>query len=202
MHEFTPNATVLLIENHYRERIYDPYGLGPIIKCKIIATKNTDINGVVIFENEKLKTNKNTKHVLYVKNAWDKEMGYSCGYGEEFKNETDIYLNDKQFKIGSFQFQINNIFSTAIFNDSLIIKTDKLLYSSIHSNYSYEQGSVFTIIKVFNNISQPAIMLTDPYEDNGIFLLKIRKRKMGIVTTTIDTIKAYPNRLTKVMIDW
>ena len=31
---------------------------------------------------------------------------------------------------------------------------------------------------------------------------QIRKRKMGVVTDVVDTIKVYPNTLTTVMIDW
>ena len=30
----------------------------------------------------------------------------------------------------------------------------------------------------------------------------IRKRKMGVVTDVVDTIKVYPNTLTTVMINW
>lgn len=201
LHDFVSNATVLLVEKHYRNRIYDPYGLGPHISCKTISEKETDINGTVVFDNEKLKTNKNTRYALFVKKAWDMEKTYTCDYAIEFKNETEIYLDDKR-RSGGFQFQINNLFAAAISGDSITIRTTKLIYPEIYSDQSYLTGFKTEIIKAYDNTMQSASVLTDLFEDNGTYLLQIKKRKSGLITNSTDTFKSYPNRSNIIQINW
>jgi hypothetical protein len=49
----------------------------------------------------------------------------------------------------------------------------------------------------------PSVIKSEVIKTKGQRLRRhIRKRKMGVVTDVVDTIKVYPNTLTTVMIDW
>lgn len=205
IHEFTPNATVSLIERHVRKSV-NPYGFGDLIfKCKVVATAQTDQNGNATIDFNKIKKRDNFDYLLHVSNAWGKEYHYSCGVGgDSFKSSQEVYLNDKTYRTGTFNFQVNNLFDNSITGDSLVIKYIKLIYPDIKTNEVYWTGFNSKISFGFdvNQVPYSNQIQTDTNFDNGVYLLIIKKIKNGVTTLFQDTVKTYPNRLTTIPINW
>lgn len=205
IHEFTPNATVSLVERHVRKSV-NPYSFGELLyNCKVVAKAQTDQNGMATIDFHKIKKRNNFDYLLFVSNAWGKEYHFSCGAGgENFKSNQEIYLNDKTYRTGTFKFQINNLFNNSISGDSLLINYIKLFYPDIKTNEVYWTGFNGKIIFGFdiNHTPYSNQIQTDPILDNGVYLLNIKKIKNGIITQYKDTIKAYPNRQTTIPINW
>jgi len=91
-------------------------------------------------------------------------------------------------------------------NDSLIVSIYTAEYYDPIAGHSQGGGSVFGSFPfhdVNNPPNNPAVILLNPIKTlGGRKISKIRKRKFGNVTTTIDTIRIYPGQTKLYQITW
>lgn len=200
LNEYVSNATIVLVERHKG-------GIFGGISCKEIATTVTDNNGECLFDKDKLRTNGNYDYYCAVKESWGIPQTYPCGGKTSrflAKGKTqDLLMTD--YADGYLRVQYNNLLNPSQSGDSLIIGISTIGYydpivgdvpggGGVFGNWNYygESGYPF-----------PAIILSDPVKTiGGKKLVFIRKHKMGVITTSVDTIKVYPNQTTIVQVNW
>ena len=199
LNEHVSNATIVLVEKK-------DGGLFSKGGCKEIATAVTDQNGECAFDEEKLKKNASYSYFCAVKESWGLQQSYPCeGIADRFlkKGDTQDWLItdyiDTYFKV-----KYNNIFNPGTNGDSLISTVDQVLYYDPISGHNQGGGGVSGLIIDYNtyypfpNLSYSQVVKIFANR----LIVKTRKRKMGIVTTSIDTVKAYPNKTTIIEINW
>ena len=193
LNEYVPNATIVLNE----------------IKssgCTEIASAITDANGTAVFSKENLHTSSSYKYKLGVKDSWGVTHQDPCS------SQTQNYLNvggtnniqlsdyvDAQVKI-----QYNNVFNPGISGDSLICSVVQSYYCDpVYGGCQGGEGIGGVTIDYNTYFPFPTPSITQPVTIFANRLtVKIRKRKMGIVTSSIDTVKAYPNQNNVIQINW
>lgn len=176
------------------------------VSCKEIATATTDASGTAIFNDTKLKKREGYVYYPVTKEAWGITNSYPCGgYNGAFltKGGTNTIIKSDRTDGGIVKVQYNNLFSPAVNGDSIYV------FAYVITNYDPELGHDIGGAGVHGNFiafdsSQSPYQSPKYYESNinGKIIVKIRKRKMGVVTTTIDTIKAYPNQTTTIQVNW
>jgi hypothetical protein len=192
LNEYVPNATIVLNE----------------IKssgCTEIASAITDANGTAVFSKENLHTSSSYKYKLGIKESWGVTHQDPCSsQTQNFLNvggTNNVQLSD--YVDAQVKIQYNNVFSPGINGDSLICLINQSNYCDPIDGGCQGGGIENAHIDYNSYFPLPNPLLTQPVT---IFanklIVKIRKRKMGIVTTTIDTIKAYPNKTTTIQVNW
>ncbi len=174
--------------------------------CTEIASATTDSEGNCSFSKEKLKTGAKYTYYLAVAEAYGKPQDYPCG------GKTSGFLNvgetiKETLEVGSipayFRVQINNLFNLAIIGDSLIVNIHNPKYTLPGSQYPKGGGGVYSGGGIFNGTIPSSVILDEIKNTNaGKNTIHLRKRKMGIVTTSIDTVKIYPYETKTIEINW
>ncbi|MBL7910762.1 MAG: hypothetical protein JNJ41_06895 [Bacteroidia bacterium] len=202
LNEYVANGTVVLVEKKG-----DSGGgiFSGTSSCKEVASAVTDANGECYFDNEKLRSNRD--YFLAVKESWGSEQGYPCGgsyFGNVEKGGThDMVVIDEAD--GYFQIQYNNLLNPSQQDDSLIVSLVSIEYNNPKGGVVQGNGGVFGNWNYYgqNGFPFPSTIIVTPIKTKGQRLKRtIRKRKMGIVTTTIDTVKVYPKQTTIIPINW
>lgn len=200
LNEYVSNATIVLVEKK-------DGGLFSKGGCKEIATAVTDNNGECTFDEEKLKKNASYSYFCAVKESWGLQQSYPCeGIADRFLKKggaQDWIVTD--YGDGTVQLQYKNLFNPAQIGDSLYaIATRESFYDPIAGHDVGGGGVNNNSIQSFDpgQIYPPIIDATYPTKASGVFVIKTRKRKLGVVSTRVDTVKAYPNKTTIIEINW
>ena len=202
--EYVANAKVILIE---RKGEGSGGFLVPAASCKEIAEVTSDANGYCSFDKERLKINNNRTYFCSIKESWGKTQFYTCagrtsGFIDVGKTQ-DIILSDEADAY--VQVQYNNALNPSVSGDSLIVSISGIKYINPKDGKEIGGGGINGGISTHDDPNYPfaSILKSEIIKTTGQRLRRqIRKRKMGVVTDVVDTIKVYPNTLTTVMINW
>lgn len=202
LNEYVANAKVALVERKGEGSLFGD------VSCEEIASATTNNNGECFFEKEKLRSTNKYQYFCAVTNSWGIQQAYSCvGKSSNFLlkgREQDWLVTD--YGEGYLQVQYNNLLNPSQPNDSLIVSIFTAEYYDPILGHSQGGGSVFGAFP-FHDINNPpnnpaVITLNSIKTLSGRKVAKIRKRKFGNVTTSIDTIKIYPNQTKVFQINW
>ncbi|MEO6302853.1 MAG: hypothetical protein ABIP51_06750 [Bacteroidia bacterium] len=201
--EYVANATVVLIEKK------GDNGGGILVgnaSCKEIAWAITDSNGECFFDKEKLKSNKKYDYFFTISNIYGQTQNYPC-QGKNYldKGKVQEIILDGSYYDGYLKVQYNNLLNPSQQDDSLNVRITSTYYNLPNEPYAFGGDGVFVAFPFYgcNGFPFPAILYVNSIKtQGGKKIVNIRKRKMGIVTTTIDTVKVYPNQTTIVPINW
>jgi len=206
LNEYVANAKIVLIE---RKGVGGGGFFGGGASCKEIAEATTDRNGECFFDKEKLRTSENYFYFCSVKESWGVSQYYTCagrtsGFIDVGKNQDIIASDDGE---GYFQVQYNNLLNPSQPNDSLIVSLQTIEYKNTKGSTVIGGGGVFAgggwYLPSNPPPNWPSVYLTNLTKTKAQRLKRsIRKRKLGVVTTSVDTIKVYPNQTITVVIDW
>jgi hypothetical protein len=96
------------------------------------------------------------------------------------------------------------MFNPAVNGDSLILSINSPRYEVPNQPYPFGGGGVFFSSPVYKSgpWGTPFILQDINKTIAGKHTIHIRKRKMGIVTQTIDTVKIYPYETKTIEINW
>ncbi|MCU0360193.1 MAG: hypothetical protein MUF75_05650 [Bacteroidia bacterium] len=178
------------------------------VSCIEIASATTDTEGNCSFDKEKLKTGAKYTYYLAVAEAYGKAQDYPCGgktsgfleIGENQNQKLDVGGIEATLRI-----QFNNLLNPSQPGDSLIIGLSTIEYNT-PKGIALGGGGVFSAFPYYNINSPPnfpAILLTEPQQTEAQRLKRyIRKRKLGVMTIKVDTIKVRPYETNTVVIDW
>ena len=204
LNEYVANAKIVLVD----KKGYSNDGKHAGSKdCEEIANAITDNNGECFFDREKLVSSKKHNYFVAVKESWGAEQFYPCGGDAlcyiDVGNNNDKVLSD----VGEADFiiQYNNLLNPSQQDDSLIVNLFTIGYTDLVGNVFQGNEGVFGTSHFYGYNGFPfASSFTTPLMKIKSQRLKctIRKRKMGIVTTTVDTVKVYPNQTTTIPINW
>lgn len=197
------NANVVIIERKSGGGI-----LSAGYNCKEIAQAVTDSKGECEFDKERLRTKDNYDYFVVINHAYGKEQAYPCG------GKTSGYLNvgktnEQLIHYSSFdaffQIKYNHLLNPAEPGDSLNIGITSPKYSIPGQAHPFGGGGAFTAFPYYGANGYPfaAEILTPPVKTNaGKHIMYIYKRKMGLVTTSVDTVKIYPYETKIIDVNW
>jgi hypothetical protein len=203
--EYTSGATIAIIE---RKGTAGGGIFAGSASCKEIATAVTDVNGVAVFNDTKLKRREGYEYYPVIKEAWGTTNNYPCGgYNGVLldKGKTNTIIKSDRSDGGDIKIQYSNLFNPAIIGDSIyIIGTRISGYDPELNHVVGETGGFLGRMEKYDfaKPSYPNLMVDNGPKLNGRFRLYIFKKKLGVITTTIDTIKAYPNETKIVQVNW
>lgn len=197
------NAKVVLIERELST-------FGNTYSCNEIASARTDANGNCNFDKEKLKDRSKFEYFLVVAEAYGKAQTYPCGgktsgflkVGDNQKQKLDVGGIKTVFKV-----QYNNLLNPSQPNDSLIVSLTTIAFTQANGSPFLGGGGVFGGFQYYLPLnpppSYPSIYTTEVITTEAQRLKRyIRKRKLGVMSVKIDTIKVLPNQTNIVEIDW
>jgi hypothetical protein len=175
--------------------------------CEEVDSKITDAMGHCNFDREKLRTNSSYQYFIGIAEAYGKPQDYPCGgkssgflkVGEKQNQFYDVGIIEAYVKV-----QINNLMSPSIIGDSLFVAVANPKYQIPGQPNIIGGGSVLLAGGWNTGFSNyPAVIITEGKKtDAGKNTVHIRKRKMGVVTTSIDTVKIYPYETKVIEINW
>jgi 5-hydroxyisourate hydrolase-like protein (transthyretin family) len=194
LNEYVANATVVLLEMTSSN-------------CTELATATTDNSGTAMFSKEKLHTSSSYHYQFGIKESWGIAHANACGtqaqnYLEVGKTQ-EVQISD--YLEIEYRVRCNNTFNPGISGDSLRCDVAPMVYYDPMLGHTQGGGGGATVIFAYD-VSYP---MTAVYTSSStkIFANRLvvttRKRKLGILTTTVDTVRAYPsNGVTIVDINW
>ena len=197
------NAEVIIIESQYKGGLFNAG-----TQCKEIAHATTDANGQCFFDNLKLKKNQNVQYAAKIKYSYDKSDNYHCNVTEnseiKLENSNNKVLNSSTYDC-FFKVQFNNLLNPSQTNDSIAIGIISPKYEVPGQPYPFG-GGVYSGWSYYgdNGFPYPSVVISNysTKSNAGKHVLKIYKKKMGVVTQTIDTIKIYPYETKTIEINW
>lgn len=204
LNEYVANATVVLVE----KKGESGGGIfGGNASCKEIAVMTTDANGECYFDKENLRTAGKYNYFCAVKQSWGLDQFYTCGGRTsgfiEKGGSQQIILTDEAD--GFLQVQFNNLLNPSQQGDSLIVSLVTIEYPNPKGGVVQGNGGVFGNYNFYgeHGFPFPAVIISNIIKTKGQRLKRrIRKIKMGVLTTSVDTIKVYPNQTKIVEINW
>jgi hypothetical protein len=202
MNEPVANAKVVLVERK-ESGLFTSNA-----SCSEIANATTDANGNCSFDNEKLRSNSSYDYFLAVSNAYGVPQSYPCGgfsAGFLTKGKPQQKTLDASSFDAYFVVQYNNLLNPSQMGDSLVVTITNPQYLIPGEPNTFGGGGVFYAFPYYgcNGFPFPNIITTESVRtDAGRNTVHIRKRKMGVTTTSVDTVKIYPNQTATVVINW
>jgi hypothetical protein len=136
------------------------------------------------------------------------QQAYTCagktsGYIPKGKDQEWLVTD---YAEGYLQVQLNNLLSPSQPADSLIVSIISTEYYDPILGHSQAAASLFGTYEFYdinNPPNHPAIIMANPIKTvAGIKIATIRKRKLGNVSTTVDTFKIYPGQTKLYQINW
>jgi hypothetical protein len=171
-----------------------------------IASGTTNDNGVVVFNNEKLRSNSKFEYVYRITEAWGSKNTNTdpAKYDNIRKGKANDFVICDYTK-GTASVRFSNLFVPAQQGDSLSVLTYWYdLYDPFEESYIKGDG-----IYDFSLVYDPAVNLpvnysfsSYPDQAGGKVLLTIRKRKLGVLTLDTVTVQFYPKKTTVIPINW
>ena len=180
---------------------------GASYSCEEIDSKTTDAKGQCSFDREKLRTGSSYQYYFGISSAYGIQQTYPCGgktSGFIKVGETqEQMLNVNEFD-ANFRVQLNNFLIPSMVNDSFDVRVNSPMYEVPNQPYAFGGGGVFSKSGYQWGGGNPSpVVLSDFIKTNaGKNTVHIRKRKLGVVTTSIDTVKIYPNETKIIEINW
>lgn len=198
------NAEVIIIESQYKGGLFNAG-----IQCKEIAHATTDGEGKCVFNNLKLKKNNGVQYAAKIKYSYGKSDNYNCNVTEnsevKLERTNNLVLNSSTYDC-FLKVQFNNLLNPSQPNDSIAIGLISPKYEVPKQPYPFGGGGVYSGWSYYgdNGFPYPSIVISNsPVKSNaGKHVLKIYKKKMGVVTQTIDTVKIYPYETKVIEINW
>lgn len=197
------NAEVIIVESTLRGGLFNASS-----DCREIASATTNKEGRCAFDNLKLKTKKGVQYAAKIKYSYGKSDRYNCNVTQNSEvkkgSSNKLILNSSTYD-SYFKVQYNNLLNPSIPGDSIIVYLTSPKYEVPGQPYPFGGGGVFNDFNSFYdpNFPYPEVINTQTEETNaGKHVLKIYKKKMGVVTQTIDTIKIYPYETKMIEINW
>ena len=196
------NAEVIIVESSYSGNIFSAS-----VKCKQIASATTDANGQCVFNDLKLKKNGSQQYAAKIKYSYGKSDFYNCNVTDNSKislGNNNLILNSSDYN-AYLRVQYYNTLNPSISGDSLIVSIASPRYTVPGQPFPFGGGGVFVGWLFHDHPMYPfnsSILTTSEKTNAGKNVLRIRKRKMGVVTTSIDTIKIYPYETKIIEINW
>ena len=193
------NAKVVLVEKK---------GEGSDASCNIITSSTTDADGKCVFDQEKLRTSSNYSYYCAISEAYNTPQNYPCA------GKTSGYLdvgkpNSQMLNVSIFgaylKVQYNNLLNPSQSGDSINIVIACPKYNVPNDPDPFGGGGVFYSGFEYGCNGYPfnSICLTSAQKTYaGKNVMYTRKRKMGIVTTSVDTIKIYPYETKIIDVNW
>lgn len=199
LNEYVANAKIVLVERKQTARE---------TTCMEIASAVTDNNGNCYFDKEKLRSTSKYQYYCAVTESWGVQQSYPCaGKSSRFLSkgdEQDWLMTD--YADGYLQVQLNNLLNPSQPADSLIVDIFSAVYYDPLLGHTQGGGGLFIALPyhdINNPPNYPAVILDNPIKTlGGRKVVRIRKRKFGVVTTQIDTIKVYPGQTKLYQINW
>jgi hypothetical protein len=201
LNEYVANATIVLLEQTDKS-------LFSSSSCKEIASATTDANGVAVFSKENLRTSSSYHYQLGVKDSWGIAHENTCS--TQTQNYLDVgktqEIQISDYIEAQFKMQINNALNPSISGDSLVSIVAPMVYYDPMIGHT-QGGGGGGYSNLTHDISYPVVpvktWLSDKIFANRL-VVTIRKRKMGVVTTSIDTVRMHPynGAITTVQINW
>ena len=199
LNEYVANATIVLLEQTDKS-------LFSSSSCKEIASATTDANGVAVFSKENLRTSSSYHYQLGVKDSWGIAHENTCS--TQTQNYLDVgktqEIQISDYIEAQFEMQINNALNPSISGDSLVsIVAPMVYYDPMIGHTQGGGGGGYGVLT--QGTTYPSIIITPKTK---IFANRLvvttRKRKMGVVTESIDTVRMHPynGAVTTVQINW
>jgi hypothetical protein len=174
--------------------------------CEEVDSKITDAMGHCNFDREKLRTNSSYQYFIGIAEAYGKPQDYPCG--GKSSGFLKVGSTSKQtIDVGNFpaflKVQLNNFLIPSQANDSFFVSVRNPEYKVPGEQYP-RGGGVFSKSGYQWGGGNPSpVVISDLIKtDAGKNTVHIRKRKMGVVTTSIDTVKIYPYETKVIEINW
>jgi hypothetical protein len=205
LNEYVSGAVVSLLEIKDTKGFI---GIGSKTECNEIATVTTDANGIATFDKEKLHKASKYKYKLAIKESWGIAHSDPCGSAREdyldVGKTQEIQLSD--YLEIEYKVEYNSSYlNPGISGDSLIADIAPMVYYDPMIGHT-QGGGGGTTVNLTYDINYP---ITSTYYGpiRKIFANRLvvttHKRKMGIATITVDTVRAYPsNGLTIIRLNW
>lgn len=202
LNEPIANANVVIVERKTSGWLSASYS------CREVANATTDSNGECLFDEEKLKNREAYDYYAVINNAYGKAQYYPCG------GKTSGFLaigkvNEKQIHSENFEayikVQYNNLLNPAQAGDSIAVGVITPEYRVPGEPYAFGGGGIFSNRNYYgdNNFPYSSQFISNSITTiGGKHILKIYKKKMGVVTNTVDTIKIYPYETKLIEINW
>lgn len=205
LNEYVVGAEVCLLEIKVTTGFM---GIGSKTDCNEIETATTDANGIAIFDKEKLRTAQKYKYRVAMKESWGIAYKNPCSSSREeyldIGKTQDVQLSD--YHEIDYKVEYNSSYlSPSMSGDSLIATIQPMVYYDPLIGHTQGGGGGSYVILTHDN-NYPIINTTYS-QSTRIFANRLvvttRKRKMGIISTTVDTVRAYPsNGVTIVRLNW
>lgn len=200
LNETVPDATVVLIERYQSGR--------GTSSCKEVATAVTDSNGECTFNKEKLRNGQKYTYFFGITRAYGVAGFYACegktsGFLEKGKT-ANVTLGASVID-GNLIVKQNNLLNPSQPNDSISISIVSGTYYLPEHTIPSGGGGVLNTYAFYgmNGFPFPPVLISDVIKTAcGTKIIKVRKRKMGIVTASSDTIKIYPNETKTIVLNW
>ncbi|MEI6022180.1 MAG: hypothetical protein WCR21_13720 [Bacteroidota bacterium] len=179
-------------------------------QCNAFASATTDNNGECSFDKERLKTRNSYDYFLTVSNAYGQQLSSTCSG----KTSGFIKLGESQEQTidasglnGTLVVQYNNLLNPSQMGDSLIVSISTISYLNPKDGSIVQGGGGvfggFPFYNPNNPPNYPPTIVLDPKQTKAQRLQRyVRRRKMGVMSVKVDTVKIYPNQTTTVVIDW
>lgn len=176
--------------------------------CQEVAHTTTDENGYCSFDRERLRTGKKYTYFAAVKEAYGHSQSYPCGgktsgFLDVGKSNTQT-LNTSDYP-AYFQVRYNNLLNPSVSGDSLIVAINTPLYMIPGEPYPFGGGGAFGAFPYYGCNGFPfasQILLNKTTTNAGNHVMRIRKRKLGVVSTYTETIKIQPYETKIIDINW
>lgn len=203
LNEYLSGAVVSLLEIKETEGLF-----GTKTTCSEIATAKTDANGIATFDKEKLHTAHKYKYKVGLKESWGISHADPCSSAKQIYLEVgksqEVQLSD--YLEIEYKVEYNSSYlNPGISGDSLISIIEPSVYYDPMLGHTQGGGGGGYVILTYDN--DYPITSTSYSQNTKIFANRLvvttRKRKMGVVNITIDTVRAYPsNGVTIVKLNW
>lgn len=203
MGEAVAGATVDLVEKKEVGSLS-----GSSSKCEVLATAITDANGYCVFDGAKLKTGSKFEYYLGLSKAYGDIQTYPCGgktSGFINVGESNEQVLNASYFDGFLKVEYDNLLSPSQNGDSLTLRILSAEYSIPGEPYPSGGGGVLVSFPYYggSGFPYPSVYYLNPVKTQcGYKVVNIRKRKLGVVTTSIDTILVRPNQETLLQVQW
>jgi hypothetical protein len=201
LNEPVPNANVVLIERKLNTFSGD-------YDCSEIANATTNSEGECAFDEEKLRTGSKYNYYMALSDAYGQFLSYPCGgKTSSFIKPGDSYnvILDAGAFPAYLKVQNLSLLNPSLPGDSLSLRIRNPIYQVPGQPYPFGGGGVVNSYAYHGDYSYPYpnYMLSDILTTNaGKNTVHIRKRKMGVLTTYVDTVKIYPYETKIIEINW
>jgi len=179
------NTAISNVEVHFVEYTYQTNLWGSKWNPKYLQTKTTDSKGEVVFEKQKMKHNSDYRYAVICPKTAGIEKDVEVSINKSNKNQ-EVQLN--VLNHGSIRITFTNLFNPGITGDYVTIIP--LPNNTYNLNYNNNSG-----IPSDYNIYIPDVQ-------TGKRNITVIKNKLGIESTTIETILVNYNQTATLAINW